>query len=100
MINYFWNHGGIDEIVFFNEKQSACRETLEKAEKDDLLKTYSPFKGNTLVCDRVSCKAHFNCPTKKAILNPSACELISESDEESTAFVDEYKYLLDLYPSN
>lgn len=86
-------------FAFDAEKQNGCRETLEKAEQDETLNTYSPFKGNTLVCDRVSCKAHFNCPTKNAIFNPSACELISESKEESTVFVEEYKYLLNLYPT-
>ena len=80
-----------------SEKQAACSESLENSLTDKTLATYSPFKGTTLVCDRVSCKAHFNCSGMKAAFNPGACILVSETQEQSTTFTDEYEYFINIF---
>lgn len=79
------------------EKQKTCQESLDKSLTDKTLATYSPFRGKTLVCDRVSCKAHFNCSGINAAFNPGACALVSETEEQSTSFTDEYEYLIGIF---
>ena len=80
-----------------SEKQVDCAENLDKSLTDKTLATYSPFKGTTLVCDRVSCKAHFNCSGMKAAFNPGACVLVSETQEQSTTFTEEYEYFINIF---
>lgn len=79
------------------EKQHNCQLNLEKSIESNEQSTYSPFEGRTLVCDRVRCKAHFNCSKFNSALNSDKCTLVSETDEQSTTFVDEFKFLIDTY---
>lgn len=80
-----------------DEKQANCAETLDRSLTDKTLATYSPFNGTTLDCDRVSCKAQFNCSGMNAAFNPGACILVNESKDESTAFTDEYEYFINIF---
>ncbi len=79
------------------EKQKVCSDTLEEALAKNETSTYSPFKGRTLVCDRVRCQAHFECSKMDAAFSPGSCSLERETDLESTTFVDEYKHFVSLY---
>lgn len=82
------------------EKQIKCKESLEKSLTDKSYFNYSPFEGKTLVCDRIRCKAHFNCSLYNVAFNPEKCSLVSESEDESTAFTDEYKFFINIYNKN
>lgn len=87
-------------FAFNNEKQEVCRKNLENSLTTDIASTYSPFKGKTLVCDRVKCKAHFKCSSLNSAFNPGECKLESETNEESTSFTDEYKFYLSIFNKN
>ncbi|MDD4976965.1 MAG: hypothetical protein PHY93_21615 [Bacteriovorax sp.] len=84
-------------FAFNPEKQLNCRLNLENALISKTRSAYSPFKGKTLVCDRVKCKAHFNCSSLNASFNPANCSLESETDKESTSFADEYIFFISTY---
>jgi hypothetical protein len=79
------------------DKQEECYKGLDNSLLSLSKSTYSPFKGKTLVCDRVKCKAHFNCSSLDAAFKPYLCTLESETTEESTTFTDEYKYLVSIF---
>lgn len=84
-------------FAYSSEKQLECRNNLENSLTSEGPSTYSPFKGKTLVCDRIKCKAYFDCSKREAAFNPDSCSLISQADEEATTFTDEYKYLISIY---
>lgn len=86
-------------FAFNSEKQAECRSKLENSLVSNGELNYSPFKGKTLVCDRVKCKAHFNCSPMKGAFRPNLCTLESESpsDEVSTSFTAEYRFLISIY---
>lgn len=84
------------------KKQNICQMNLENSLESTIPSPYSPFKGKTLVCDRIQCKAHFNCSSLNAAFNPGNCSLETESetDEDSFTFTEEYKYLIEIYKKN
>ena len=79
------------------EKQNDCRLNLESALNSKEHSTYTPFDGKTLVCDRVRCKAHFICSKMNTAFNSNNCSLESETNEKSTTFADEFKFLIESY---
>ncbi len=84
-----------------NEKQEACQKNLEASLTNEEAKFYSPFRGKTLSCDKVRCKAHFECSFTSAAFNPGACKLVNENpSEKSTAFADDYNYLINAFIKN
>ena len=85
-----------------SDKQNLCQSNLENSITDSSLASYSPFKGKTLVCDRIRCKAHFNCSFGNAAFNPGNCKLESEAKEGeiSNSFTDEYKYFIEIFNKN
>lgn len=80
-----------------SEKQKECRTNLDNSLVTEGTSNYSPFKGKTLVCDRVRCKAHFNCSSVNAAFNPGNCSLESETEDDSTTFTDEYKFFISIF---
>lgn len=84
-------------FAYDQKKQNNCKENLENSLLLNAPTTYSPFHGKTLICDRESCKAHFNCSAYNIAFNPDLCTLMNDSEEESTTFVDEFRYYISLY---
>ncbi len=82
------------------ENREECRSNLLQLTNSNQTSNYSPFQGKTLNCDRGECKAHFNCSAMKAAFKPWLCELVSETDELSTTFTDEYQYFISIYKKN
>ena len=82
------------------EKQNQCKEELENSLTAKEKSIYSPFDGKTLVCDRVRCSAKFVCSAYNIAFNPDKCLIESETEENSTAFTDEFKYFISIYNKN
>jgi hypothetical protein len=84
-------------FAYNTEKQNDCRLNLENSLLSEARSAYSPFKGKTLVCDRIKCKAHFNCSSMDAAFSPEECALVNETEDISTTFADEYKYYISIF---
>ena len=80
------------------DKQNKCQLNLENSQTNEEAKFYSPFKGKTLSCDQIKCKAHFECSFTNAAFNPGACKLVNDSPiEKSTAFTDDYNFIINAF---
>lgn len=78
--------------------KKSCMEELEAISSGQKVNpTYSPFKGKTLNCTMKKCDAYFECGSFARAFSPGSCELINTNKSPSTAFVNEYLFLINAY---
>lgn len=89
-------------LIDFMCPVSTYRNTFEDC-KNNLInlsnqnKTYSPYRGITLNCSRVSCEAEFKCSKFAINYNPSKCKLINNNLSPSTSFTEDYDFMLNAF---